>query len=111
VISGERVGRDVGVEHARVQDAGDPHRFRCVDDIGVVDDVLARLATRHQRKPGHSGQRRAQCVRLGVVRLARLYAARDEVGNCGSGAHDGDDVGRQHTASQKLLNREAPEMA
>ena len=53
----------------------------------------------------------AQCVRLGVVRLARLYAAPDEVGNCGSGAHDGDDVGRQHAASQKLLNREAPEMA
>ena len=33
VISGERVGRDVGLEHARVQDPGDPDRFRSVDDI------------------------------------------------------------------------------
>ena len=41
VISGERVGSDIGVEHARVQDAGDPDRFRRVDDIGVVDDALA----------------------------------------------------------------------
>ena len=49
VISGERVSSDIGVEHARVQDAGDPDRFRRFDDIGVVDYALARLATRHQQ--------------------------------------------------------------
>ena len=92
LISGERVGSDVGLEHARVQDAGHPDRFRRVDDIGVVDDALARLATRHQQKPVHTGQRRAHAVRFGIVRLAHLYATRGEVGNCGSGAHDGDDA-------------------
>src|SRR6266851_3021540 len=72
VISGERVSSDIGVEHARVQDAGEPDRIRRVDDIGVVDDALARLATRHQQKPGHTGRRRAHGLRLGIVRLAHL---------------------------------------
>jgi len=36
---------------------------------------------------------------------------RDEVGSSGTGAHDGEDLGRHHAASQKLLNREAPKMA
>jgi len=85
--------------------------FAGVDDVGVVDDALARLATRHQQKPGHSGQRRAQCVRFGIVRLAHVYATRGEVANCGSGAHYGDGAGWEHAAGQKLLNREAPEMA
>ena len=44
-------------------------------------------------------------------RVTPASAARDEVGNRGSGAHDGDDAGWEHAAGQKLLNREAPEMA
>ncbi len=77
----------------------------------MVDDTLARVAARHQQQPVDAGKRRAHCVRLGIVRLAHLYATRDEVGNCGSGAHDGDHAGWEHAAGQKLLNREAPEKA
>ena len=55
-----------------VQDAGDLHGSRGVDDIGVVDDALARIATRHQQEPGDAGKRRAQGVRLGIVCFAHL---------------------------------------
>lgn len=100
VLAGQRVGRVVGVEHARVHDARGTRRLGGFDDVGVVDDPLARLAAGDQQQPVHAGERGAQGLGAGVVRLAHLHAARGEVGGLARGAHQGDDVGRGNAAGE-----------
>jgi len=77
----------------------------------VVGDPLIWLAAGNQQQLVNAGQRGAQGRRAGVVRLTHLHATNGEIVNLALGAHDGNDIGREHAADQQLLNRETPKMA
>jgi hypothetical protein len=98
VLSGQRAGRIISVEHARVQDARDPGRPGGLDDVGVLGDQLAHLAAGDQQEAVHAGQRRAQGLRAGIVRLAHLHAHGGQARGLALGAHQGDDAGGGHAA-------------
>jgi hypothetical protein len=111
VLSGQRAGGIIGVEHARVQDAQDPGRPGGLDDVGVLGDHLAHLAAGDQQEAVHVGQRRVQGLRVGIVGLAHLHARGGQARGLALRAHHGDDAGRGHAPGEQLVNRVTPYMA
>ncbi|MCY1556626.1 hypothetical protein D9M68_933900 [compost metagenome] len=96
MLAGNRQRRGFGAQYAGIGEQGNAGSTGSVDYRLVLGNAPTDFTGRDQQQLFRSVERRCQCLRFGVVRLANGYAAGEQVLGLVGRSHGGDDLRGRH---------------